>query len=1068
MKKILMLFSLLLLTGSFVMAQTVQISGTVTSSEDGLALPGVSVIVKGTTLGMITGADGKYVISVPANAQTLVFSFIGFKTQELSIKGSTKIDVVLEQDLFKVDEVVVVAYGTTQKRDIAGSIASVKGDAIKSIPVQSFDQSLQGKAAGVSITLPNGVLNNPPVIRVRGYNSITGSSSPLIVVDGVPVFTGDVSSNSSASNTLADINPADIASMEILKDASATAVYGSRAANGVILITTKRGAASDKPKITYDVYVGWSKPYKLFDLMNAAQYVEHKNLARKNYNDIRLLNAAPNNTPLDAGAMFFLSTDANGNTIDTKWSDYIYKTGFQQNQSLSISGATKSTNYYLSVGYTDQAGIIVKNQFTRKNVRLNIEQKVTDYLSLNANFGYTNSFNAAPNTGSLAGQAFNTSGIARLAFVTSPIVGPYNIAEAPKVYNDGKLNLNGNNLGTWGNPGGSLGYLNPIPVIENNKFTSENERLLATFSATLTPLKGLSLKTIYGIDNIGTEGISFQSPIQGDGYSLNGTASNTFNRRNRWTWTNTVNYMKTFADRFNVNLLGGAEEQFTTVNGWGGNRQSVADPFFTTYQGSWVTPVNPGGLSQTENYFISYFTRVNFNYSKKYYIELSGRRDGFSGLAPGKKFGTFGGASLMWALSEENFIKSAISEYVSDLRLKASYGRVGNISGIDNFGSLFLYSAGVYSLVPTLFFSQAGNADLKWESSDKYDLGLSFGILKDRIQVEMSYFYNDINNLILNTPQAPSKGIPGNTIPQNVGSMFNKGFELFLTSYNISKKNLQWTTTFNLSTLKNEVTSLAPGLDYITGYSGGTTETTNRTLVGYPIGMIFGVMTNGVDPDNGRRIFLNKDGREVLFSNYVPVGKSNWTYRDDGTTAPAISIATDGKPLGSPIPKIYGGLENSLNYYGFDLNVSLTYAFDFYNYFGSKAGLRDQRFWNNSVEVYETAWKLPGDITDIPKPIFGDNLSNGSTMVASQNVERGDYVKVRNLSMGYTFKKLPSQLGIQSIRLYTQLFNAFVFTKYTGSDPEVSTNGDTNLSPGIDRNTAPQARTYTFGINVNF
>lgn len=1063
-----MFFVLVVASTVLAFGQTVQITGTVTSSDEGLAMPGVNVTVKGTTIGTITAADGKYLISAPTSAKILVFSFIGYRPQEVPIEGKTRIDTKLEQDLFNVEEVVVVAYGTTQKREIAGAIASVKGDAIKSVPVQSFDQSLQGKAAGVNITMPNGVLNNPPVIRVRGYNSITGSSSPLIVVDGVPVFTGDVSSNNSASNTLADINPADIASMDILKDASATAVYGSRAANGVILITTKRGSVGEKAKITYDGYFGWSKPYKLFDLMNAAQYVEHKNLARQNYNDIRLQNAAPNNTPLDGGAMFFLSYDANGKPIDTRWSDYIYRTGFQHNQSLSVSGATKSTNYYLSIGYTDQAGIIVKNQFTRKNVRLNIDQKVTNYLSLSANFGYTDSYNAAPNTGSLPGQAFNTSGIARLAFVTSPIVGPYNIAITPNVFNDGKLNLNGNNLGVWGNPGGSLGYLNPIPVIENNKFTSESERLLATFSATLTPLKGLSISTKYGIDNIGTEGISFQSPIQGDGYSSNGTASNTFARRNRWNWTNQVNYTRTFAEKFNLGVLAGTEQQYTTVNGWGGNRSGVADPFFTTYQGSWVTPLNPGGLSQSENFFISYFARVNFNYAKKYYFEISGRRDGFSGLAIGKKFGNFGGASVMWALSQENFISNSIGKYFSDLRLKASFGRVGNMSGISNYGSMFLYSASVYGTVPTLYFSQAGNADLQWESSDKYDLGLSFGILKDRVQVDLSYFYNNINQLILDTPQAPSKGIPGNTIPQNVGSMFNKGFELSITSYNLNKKNLQWTTTLNLSTLKNEVTALAPGLDFITGYSGGSTETTNRTIVGYPIGMIFGVKTNGVDPANGSRIFLDKNGREVLYSFTVPVGISNWTYRDDGSTASAISIATDGKPLGCAIPKIYGGLENTLNSHGFDLNISLTYAFDFYNYFGSKAGLRDQRFWNNSVEVYKTAWKKPGDVTDIPKPIFGDNLSNGSTMVASQNVERGDYVKVRNLSLGYTFKRLPTSIGIQSIRLYSQIFNAFVFTKYNGSDPEVSTNGDTNLSPGIDRNTAPQARTITFGINVAF
>ena len=322
MKKLLMIFTLLLMTCAMALAQTVQISGTVTGSDDGLPLPGVSVTVKGTTIGIATDTNGKYLLSVPASATTMVFQFIGYKAQEIAIAGQTTINVAMEQDLFAVDEVVVVGYGVQQKRDVAGAISSVKGDNIRLMPVQSFDQTLQGKAAGVMITLPNGVLNNPPVIRVRGFNSISSSSFPLVVVDGVPVFTGDFSSSNAAANALADISPSDILSMDILKDASATAIYGSRAANGVILITTRKGTVGPKAKVTYDGFFGYTQPYNLFEMMNAEQYIEHKNLARAN------AGGAP---PL---APFSLVNDANGNPINTNWSDYVYQTGFQDRKSV--------------------------------------------------------------------------------------------------------------------------------------------------------------------------------------------------------------------------------------------------------------------------------------------------------------------------------------------------------------------------------------------------------------------------------------------------------------------------------------------------------------------------------------------------------------------------------------------------------------------------------------------------------------------------------------------------------------------------------------------------------------
>jgi TonB-linked SusC/RagA family outer membrane protein len=1038
MKKILMLFSLLLVTSYLVMAQTTLVTGTVNSSEDGSALPGVFVTVKGTTLGTITGPDGKYSLQVPTTARTLVFSFVGYVTQEQEVAGRNSIDVVLQLDLFNVDEVVVVAYGTQQKRDVAGAISTVDGGEIAKMNLQSFDQALAGKAAGVSITLPNGVLNNPPVIRIRGFNSITSSSNPLVVVDGVPVFTGNIG-GTAIQNSLADINPSDIESMEILKDASATALYGSRAANGVIIITTKHGSGG-RAKVTYDGFAGWTEPYRLFDLMNAEQYIAHKNLAYANAGSSVVLHQV---------------NDADGNPIDTDWADLVYQKGFQQSHAITVSGSSANTTYFLSVGYTDQDGMIKQNFYTRQNARMNVDHKVNKYISIGANIAYTNGYTESPNTGS----SFATAGAARLAFVLPPIIGPY--------LNDGSYNLYGSGIGGMGTGLASgLGYHNPVQIFDTNKHTTESDRILATLTGTIEPFKGLILKTVYGMDNLSRETTTFWSPIGGDGYGYGGYAYNWTGKDKRWTWTNTANYNITLLDKLNVGLLAGLEYQRTVGRSWNASKTSVSDPFFETFAGSWTTAYGVPGGGYGENFYASYFGRVTANWEKKYYVEGSFRRDGYSGLSADNKWGNFGGVSAMWNISKENFIASTgLNEIFSDIRLKVSYGRVGNMFGIGNYSSLFLYSASLYGDEPTLAFSQAGNADLMWETSDKYDAGLSFGILNDRLQAEINYFYNDINNLILDVPQSPSKGIPGNSIPANVGSMYNKGLEFSLTSYNITKPNLSWTTNFNFTYLKNMVTELAPGVDEIRATTGGL-ETTNITVVGQPVGMLLAVETHGVDPQTGRRIFVNSAGDEILYSHEAA---NKWTYRDDGSVAPAVTTASDAVAWASPLPKFYGGIDNNLEFKGFDVALNLTYAFGFYVYSGSKAGTRDQRWWNNSVEVYETAWKQPGDITNIPKPIMNDNVSNGSAFPITENIEKGDYLKVRNLSVGYTFKNLlPGVMNISSLRVYGQVFNAYMFTKYSGSDPEVSTNTDSNTAPGIDRNTAPQARTFTFGVNVSF
>ncbi len=1053
MKRFFLLFIILVLGVGMLHAQQRRVTGTVTDATDGSTLPGVTITVEGTTLGTVTNLDGQYEISVPEGA-TLVYSFIGMIRQEVVVRDQSIINIALEPDIATLQETVVVGYGVQQRRDISGAISSVSGEAIRTVPIQSFDQALQGKASGVSLTMPNAVLGNPPIIRIRGYNSITGSSSPLYIVDGVPVFTGDVGRTAAPVNPLGDISPSDIESIEILKDASATAIYGSRAANGVILITTRRGAEGDL-RVSYDVNTGWTSPANLFDLMNAEQFVETKNAAREN---------------AGFSPAYVLMYDSDGNLIDTDWYDYVYQTGFQHSHSVSISGGTRDTRYFFGAGYADHEGILITNEYQRTNARMNIDHRMTDWLSFGANVSYANTYTNSPSTGSLAGGQFNTSGAGRLPLVTAPIV--------PAFLEDGSYNINwtGNNVGRLENAQ-PVGFFHPAWLQEYNYAISEGDRVIGNVSVNLELIEGLVLRSVFGLDNHSLESKQFWHPDHGDGVTRGGDAFNYFDRRTRWNWTNTLNYMFTAADDLNVNLLIGTEEQHSKYNGWSAWRSELGDPFFRNFQGNWVTEQVPPAQMLFENYFISFFGRANINWDRRYFIEFSGRRDGYSGLAAGNKYGNFGGASLMWNLSREGFFETSfMGDAFSDLRLKASYGKVGNITGVSSYASLFLYGTGTYFNQSTLFFNQAGNAALEWETSNKYDVGLAFAILDDRLQFDLSYYYNDVDGLILDVPQSPSKGIPGNSLPQNIGSLINYGFEFEMTSYNITTRDFSWVTDFNFTYMENEVTSLVEGTEYIVGFAGTTTlnEPTNRTMVGYPIGMLWGIETLGVCPDTGRRMFnrINEDGSNTVVyyghgSNW-PEGQAGWR-EADGTLSRALTEEEDGVALGSPIPRFIGGLENSFRYKNWDFNIGVTFALDFYIYNGTITGLRDMRFWQNEAYVADNYWKQPGDITDIPKPVWGDNISSGNTFVQSQNVERGDYLKVRNLSVGYSLSNdFLRGIGITNARIYAQLFNVLTITGYSGADPEISSMGDTNIAPGVDRNSVPQARTISLGANISF
>jgi TonB-dependent starch-binding outer membrane protein SusC len=793
---------------------------------------------------------------------------------------------------------------------------------------------------------------------------------------------------------------------------------------------------------------------RLFDVLNAEEYMMIKNEAVRNLNENTLRRTGTLGTNREG----FLPTELNGQTVDTRWYDYAYQTGFSHNNTMSFSGGNDNTSYYVSLGHTEQKGMLKNNEFKRTNARLNVDHKVFKKVTIGATFSYANNFNSAPNTGSLSGQAFGIAGLGRLPLVLPPNVAAFNA--------DGSYNLSGAGLGAGANlnpaTGGPLvtGYYNPALIIDKNQFSSEGNEIQGSVYANWEIIPGLNLRTTYGINNGSFEDIAFNTSLAGDGFSTGGSATNVYRTNKRWNWQNTAQYSITLADKHNFSILAGGEQQYTTTDGWGANRTQLADIFFETFQGNY-TNIAAAGLLQGENYLISYFSRLNYDFGKKYFASINFRRDGYSAWA--NKYGNFYGASVGYTLSEEEFWKnSAALSNISYLKFTASYGEVGNSQGIGNYASLQTYSSGLNAANATLFYSGAGNTALTWETSKKTDIGLNFGIFQDRIQGELAWYKNLVDGLIMSVPQAPSKGIPGNSISANVGSMQNTGVEFSAKYYAIRNSNFNWTISGNITTQKNEVLALSTEGERIGSATSGL-ETANYTTVGRSIGSILAVESIGVNPENGRRMYRKADGTVVQYDHQG----AGWTTLE-GQTAVAPNQLADGVYYGPTIPKWYGGFDNNFSYKGFDLGIFIQFSGGNYIYNGTKAGLRDMRFWNNHTDVLDR-WTPENPNGKIPRVVYGDNVTNGSAMIISENVEKGDFARLRNVSLGYTVPRaVLDKVKISSARIYAQVQNALLLTNYSGIDPEISTNGQSNTGAGVDRNSVGQARTITFGINLGF
>lgn len=1050
---------LLLMLGSLLLclqllAQNRTVTGRVTDAN-GNPVSGASVQVQNTRIGTVTKDDGTFSIGVPANRRTLVVSAVGQATQEVTIDNQTNLAVTLQAgNQQNLQEVVVVGYGTQRRRETTGNVASVSGGKVADKPVQSFEQALGGRAAGVQVSVANGIVNSPPVFRIRGTNSISLSSYPLIVVDGVPTYTGDVSSSYAASNPLSSINTNDIESIDIAKDAAATAIYGSRAANGVVFITTKKGK-SGRAKISYNGWVSFSNAYRLPELLNASEYIGFKT-------------SAVANNPTASAITYNSVNGPNGQPVDTRWYDYVYRQGVSQSHNVNVSGGNDNTSYYFSAGYTDQQGILRKNAFQRLNTLFNVDSRLSKIFSMGGKISFSNENNlAATTSGSLSGSAFNTGGLGRLAIVLPPIISPYN--------NDGSYNINGSAVGSSNITGiSSLSYYNPVVPIDLSRSNSENNHIQTNVYAQLKPASWLTLRTQYGIDYLLVDNNIFQTPVSGDGYTNNGYAWSGSDKYKTWLWTNTAQFDYTFANVHNVSLLVGTEQQRRTSQSYGLQRQGLSD-FSTNVIQAGYTTSNSADLGLGENYLYSNFGRLNYSLNKKYFLSGNVRQDEYSAL--GVKKGTFWGVSGGWELAKEDFWQgSALGNVFSSFRLRGSYGKVGNIAGIGDYTYYpALYGFGLYGGSSTLSFSSVGNNKLQWETSTKTDAGFSFGLFKDRITGEFAYYHNNIDHLILNVPQAPSAGLPS-SVPLNVGTMYNKGVEITLNATPIQQKNFSWNTSFNVTFNKNMVTKLTEGLPYITTTTSSS-ETVNRTQAGYSLGYLWVVRTNGVDPATGKRIFVNSAGTNVYYQYYAPSGTYNYSTSPDGTVkyvsptgATSISQASDAVMYANTQPRQYGGWDNTFRFGNFDLNALLTFQAGFYVYYGTNAGLHDQRWWENARDVLTDAWSKAGQTgAKYAKPIYGDNVSNGSAMPLDINVFKGDFIKLRSVTFGYTLPAtVISRAKISSARLYVSGQNLAIMTKYPGPDPEVSSNGNTNTGQGVDRNTAANARTILVGLNIGF
>jgi TonB-linked SusC/RagA family outer membrane protein len=1007
----------------------ISVSGTVTD-ERGEGIPGVSIIVKGTTKGVTTDRKGSYQIGIPTkngrdSGPILVFSFVGYESQEITVGSQSQINVSLKADIKSLNEVVVVGYGTVKKSDLTGSVSSISSKDVDAVPIATTEQILQGRAAGVVVTQNSSEPGSGASIRIRGTNSIGSSNEPLFVIDG---FAG--------ADNLSSINPNDIENIEVLKDASATAIYGARGANGVVIVTTKRGKAG-APRIDFEMYTGAQEIRHKIGLMNAYQYATYRNEIL--YNDsIYRQQTTPIQYYAGRDRLEYLKTHS------TDWQDALYRRAGLSNYQLSISGGDDKTRYLISGNYYNENGVVLNSGFKRGSLRVNFDKTINSRLKVGLTLLGTRTYNN------------RTQSVQPGSIVGGVVLNTFRINPATPVYNpDGTYNLY--NVGADNGDIDLIG--NAVAYAEKVKDDTYVTRINANWFGEYEVIKNLKFRVNLGGDLFTSSRESYIPNDIYEGTKDNGVATRATSNRYSWINENYLTYYLPFNQTTDLTVLAGASWQLFNQRG----TSAVGRNFFTnTFEDNNLSAATgqETSSSQSQNQIQSYFVRANFKLNTKYLFTLTGRRDGSSRFGANNRYGYFPSGAFAWRVSEEPWIKNL--GVFDDLKLRTSYGITGN-QEIPNYNSTEAYTTrtATYGAIRQIGAQQSrfNQPDLRWEKTTSFDVGLDVSILKNRLSLVMDYYYKRTNDQLLNIETQRATGFSSVLI--NAGSIENRGFEFGLNTVNIDAGEFKWTTSGNIAFTRNKVLDLNGekiryvGAVNVTGIGNGGSGV---LIPGEPIGSFYGLTFQG----------LWQTREELAASTLTANEKTRFRPGDPifaDTNGDGKIDLNDRTIIGQALPKFNYGLTNTFSYKGFSLNVFMNgvYGNNILNL--NRIDLETQDNSNKSLRMLER-WNGPGTSNTVPRAGGGGVRKQ----VSSDLLEDGSFLRVKNLTLAYQVSAASGfmrRLKIRSLRVYTTGTNLLTFTKYSGYDPEVNTfTGQNSLALGIDYGAYPTVKSVIVGVKL--
>lgn len=1000
-------------------AQTRTLTGRVTGS-DGNPLPGVSVIVKGTQRGSTADAEGQYTLPNVAPSAVATFSYIGYLSQDVTVGNRTIIDVVMQSDDRSLNEVIVVGYGTVRKSDLTGSVSSVKAAELKQTPIANFAQGLQARASGVQVTQNSGAPGGSLTVRIRGNNSISGSSEPLYVIDGFPISGND---NPSAGggvgfgrttgnqlSVLSTLNPSDIESIEVLKDASATAIYGTRGANGVVLITTKRGK-SGQTKVSYEGYYGTQQIRKKLDLLNATEFAQLEN-------QVSGQNQFPNPEQLGEG---------------TDWQGLIFRKAPIQSHQLSVSGGSDKTLFNLSTNYFKQDGILIGSDFARGSIRLNLDNTINKSIKVGTSLTYNYAVNNGAVTASTGEGAL--AGIVTSALLAPPTLAPYDSLGKPAIFSGRYLERN-----------------NPVGIATEVLNRNTTQRFLGNLYADWTITNGLTYRASFGGDLISDTRDSYVTRNVRAGFTAGGQGGKGHSNSNTILHESILTYRRDFGSH-DVTVTGVYSTQSQTQTSDNISASQFPNDLTINNDLNQAAVVSVGSTKQKWR-LDSYTGRINYGYKGRYLLTVTARTDGSSRFGLNNKYGFFPSVAGAWRVSEEPFMQG--QKVVSDLKLRVSYGVTGNAdiplyNSLARFGSVGNYN---FNNVRVIGIAAANipNPDLRWEKSGQADVGVDFGLLNNRVQVTADVYYKKTTDLLLSRTVPTSSGY--GSILGNFGSLENRGIEVSVSAALLTG-DLKWDLTGNVSANRNKLLYIDGKRNEIVpaGLSGnaavGSFTNTSLLRVGEPLGSFYGYFFDGI----------------YQTGESIPAGKFAGDARYRDLNGDGLLSAADQNINGNPNPKYFFGLTNNLRYKGLDLSVFIQGVQGNDIFFAQRLVLENVGGAQNQLRGVVNRWTPTNPNNQYVRASMNQRINQSDAFI-----EDGSFVRFKNITLGYS---LPAAAAgkinwLKGARIYVSGNNLITFTKYSGYDPEVNTAGQNNLNLGVDNSGYPGAKSYLVGLQVTF